>query len=79
MPIMLELCSMLLPTYYAQNHAGIISAGLTIIPSREPRLVNVAKCTLPLVHISEKTTCIGQYGFCDDSDEFLLAPLDKIL
>ena len=28
LPIMLELCLMLLPSYYAQNHAGIIGSSL---------------------------------------------------
>ena len=28
LPIMLALCFMLWPTYYAQNYAGIIDAGL---------------------------------------------------
>ena len=28
LPNTLALCSMLLPTYYAQNYAGIIGAGL---------------------------------------------------
>ena len=29
LPIMLALCSMLLPSYYAPNYAGIIGSGLT--------------------------------------------------
>ena len=30
LPIMLALCSMLLPLYYAQNYAGIIGSSLTL-------------------------------------------------
>ena len=31
LPIMLALCSMLLPSYYAPNYAGIIGSGLIIM------------------------------------------------
>ena len=30
LPIMLALCSMLLPSYYAPNYAGIIGSGLAL-------------------------------------------------
>ena len=31
LPIMLALCSMLLPSYYAPNYAGIIGSGLVLV------------------------------------------------
>ena len=35
MPIMLALCLMLLHTYYAKNHAGIIDSGLAVGVNRQ--------------------------------------------